>query len=106
MTEGVSIRFMWCAWADRSFGLPSYASAGAAGADLRANFEKRDVLVLQPGARALVPVGLRLEIPDGYEVQLRPRSGLALRHGVTLPNTPGTIDSDYRGDLGAVSYTH
>ena len=57
---------------------------------------------LQPGARALVPTGLRLAIPAGYEVQLRPRSGLALKHGITLPNTPGTIDSDYRGPLGVI----
>ena len=59
-------------------------------------------MVLAPGARALIPTGLRFEIPTGYEVQVRPRSGLALKHGITLPNTPGTIDSDYRGPLGVI----
>jgi dUTP pyrophosphatase len=85
--------------------LPSYETAGAAGADLRANLppEARDTgLTLAPGARALVPTGLRIEIPEGYEVQVRPRSGLALKHGLALPNAPGTIDSDYRGPLGVI----
>ncbi|RBI87164.1 dUTP diphosphatase [Rhodosalinus halophilus] len=91
--------------ADPEVPLPEYATQGAAGADLRANFppEARAAgLVLAPGARALVPTGLRLEIPEGYEVQIRPRSGLALRHGVVLPNAPGTIDADYRGPLGVI----
>jgi dUTP pyrophosphatase len=91
--------------ADPEVPLPDYATQGAAGADLRANFppEARAAgLVLAPGARALVPTGLRLEIPEGYEVQIRPRSGLALRHGVVLPNAPGTIDADYRGPLGVI----
>ncbi|MCK0149985.1 dUTP diphosphatase [Marivita sp. S6314] len=92
----------WDDGADRSLGLPSYASAGAAGADLRANFPDRGAVVLEPGARMLVPTGLRLAIPEGYEVQVRPRSGLALKHGITLPNSPGTIDSDYRGSLGVI----
>ena len=82
--------------------LPDYASAGAAGADLRANLPDRGAVELSPGARALVPTGLRLEIPEGFEVQIRPRSGLALKHGITLPNSPGTIDSDYRGPLGVI----
>jgi len=77
--------------------LPSYASAGAAGADLRAAVETD--LVLAPGARAAVPTGLILEIPVGWEGQVRPRSGLAIRHGLTVVNAPGTIDSDYRGEL-------
>ncbi len=77
--------------------LPAPASSGAAGADLRAAVE-RD-LVLLPMARAAVPTGLQLEIPLGWEGQVRPRSGLALRHGVTVVNAPGTIDSDYRGEL-------
>jgi len=98
----VTIELTWVDGADRSLGLPFYASAGAAGADLRANFPDRGSLVLEPGARALVPTGLRLAIPDGYEVQIRPRSGLALKHGITLPNAPGTIDSDYRGVLGVI----
>jgi dUTP pyrophosphatase len=91
-------------WADADVALPDYASAGAAGADLRANFapEDRGGVRLAPGARVLVPTGLRVAIPEGYEMQIRPRSGLALKHGVTLANTPGTIDSDYRGPLGVI----
>lgn len=98
----VAISFQWEEWADRVLGLPVYATAGAAGADLRANLADRGELVLLPGARALVPTGLRIAIPEGYEVQVRPRSGLALKHGITLPNAPGTIDSDYRGALGVI----
>lgn len=96
------IEFTWDTGADRSLGLPFYASAGAAGADLQANFVDRSGVTLEAGARVLVPTGLRLAIPEGYEVQLRPRSGLALKHGITLPNAPGTIDSDYRGPLGVI----
>lgn len=88
--------------ADRSIALPSYETAGSAGADVRANLPDRGFVVLKPGARALVATGLRMEIPQGYEVQIRPRSGLALKYGVTLPNAPGTIDSDYRGPLGVI----
>ena len=80
--------------------LPEYASAGAAGADLKARLD--DTLHLAPGARAAVPTGLRLEIPEGYEAQVRPRSGLALRQGLTCLNTPGTIDSDYRGEVKVI----
>lgn len=98
----MQLDLMWDAGADEALGLPFYASAGAAGADLRANFPDRGAVVLEPGARILVPTGLRLAVPDGYEVQLRPRSGLALKHGITLPNSPGTIDSDYRGPLGVI----
>ncbi|ETX30110.1 dUTP diphosphatase [Roseivivax isoporae] len=98
----VTVAFAWEEDADRALGLPAYASAGAAGADLRANFADRGGIDLSPGARALVPTGLRLAIPDGYEVQLRARSGLALRHGIMLPNAPATIDSDYRGPLGVI----
>ncbi len=96
------IRFEWLPDADRSLGLPAYATPGAAGADLCANFPDRGVRMLEPGARALIPTGLRLAIPEGYEVQVRPRSGLALNYGITLPNAPGTIDSDYRGPLGVI----
>ena len=98
----VSIRILRDEGADAAVPLPAYATAGAAGADLRANLPDRGEMVVAPGARALVPTGLRLAIPQGYEVQLRPRSGLALRHGITLPNSPGTIDSDYRGPLGVI----
>jgi len=82
--------------------MPAYATSGAAGADLRANFKDRASVVIAPGARALVPTGLIMEIPEGWEVQVRPRSGLALKHGITLPNSPGTIDSDYRGEVGVI----
>jgi dUTP pyrophosphatase len=81
----------------RDLALPAYQSAGAAGMDLLAAVEKP--LTLKPGARALVPTGLLIELPRGVEAQVRPRSGLALRHGVTVLNTPGTIDSDYRGEV-------
>lgn len=98
----VTIQFAWTADADQTIGPPSYQTAGAAGADLRANLSDRAAITLQPSARALVPTGLRMAIPDGFEVQIRPRSGLALKHGITLLNTPGTIDSDYRGPLGVI----
>lgn len=78
--------------------LPQYASSGAAGADLRAYVPEDRVL--RPGERALIPTGVSLEIPAGYEGQVRPRSGLAVRHGLTVLNAPGTIDSDYRGEVG------
>lgn len=89
-------------WADVAVALPDYATAGAAGADLRANFEDGVGVVVQPGERVLVPTGLRVAIPEGFEMQIRPRSGLALKHGVTLANAPGTIDADYRGPLGVI----
>lgn len=76
---------------------PRYETAHSAGMDLRAAIAE-DV-ILQPGQRTLVPTGLRLAIPDGYEAQVRPRSGLAIKHGITVPNAPGTIDADYRGPL-------
>jgi len=80
--------------------LPEYRTDGAAGADLRAFIA--EALVLEPGARAAVPTGLRLELPQGWEAQVRPRSGLALSSGVTCLNTPGTIDSDYRGEVKVI----
>lgn len=98
----VTVRILREPGADPAVPLPRYETAGAAGADLRANLPDRGVLDLAPGARALVPTGLRVEIPEGYELQIRPRSGLALKHGLTLPNSPGTIDSDYRGPLGVI----
>ena len=79
--------------------LPSYETAGAAGMDLRAAVTEGEPLVLAPGSRALVPTGVMFEIPAGYEAQIRPRSGLAFKHGITCLNTPGTIDSDYRGEV-------
>ena len=83
----------------RGLDLPAYQSAGAAGMDLLAAVSKRTPLSLSPGARALVPTGLVLQLPPGFEAQVRPRSGLALRHGITVLNSPGTIDSDYRGEV-------
>ncbi len=80
--------------------LPSYATEGAAGMDLLAAVAAP--VVIPPGGRALIPTGLRIALPEGFELQVRPRSGLALRHGITLPNTPGTIDQDYRGELGVI----
>ena len=79
--------------------LPAYETAGAAGMDLIAAVEEGSGLELSPGARKLVPTGLIFQLPEGYEGQVRPRSGLALRHGVTVANAPGTVDSDYRGEV-------
>jgi dUTP diphosphatase len=100
-----TIRVIWDEGADTSLALPAYETAGSAGADLRANLpsDQRHLgIVLAPLERRVVPTGLRVEIPAGFEMQIRPRSGLALKHGITLPNTPGTIDSDYRGPLGVL----
>ncbi len=80
--------------------LPAYGTPSAAGMDVRASIDKP--IVLEPMQRVLVPTGLRIELPAGYECQLRPRSGLALKHGITLVNTPGTIDADYRGEIGVI----
>ena len=96
------VRVLRAPGADASLPLPAYATAGAAGADLRADLSGRDALVLPPGGRALVPTGLRVAVAPGWEMQVRPRSGLALRHGVTVANAPGTVDSDYRGPLGVI----
>jgi dUTP pyrophosphatase len=82
--------------------LPSYQSEGAAGMDLRAAVPVDRPLIILAGKRALVPTGLILELPQGFEGQVRPRSGLALKHGITCLNTPGTIDSDYRGEVGVL----
>jgi dUTP pyrophosphatase len=90
-------------WADPSVPLPAYATDGAAGADLRANLPaalRAEGLLLKPGRRLLVPTGLRIAVPLGLELQIRPRSGLALKQGIGVPNAPGTIDSDYRGPVG------
>lgn len=99
------VALSWTEMADRSLPLPDYATPGSAGADLRANLPpeiRAQGLMLAPGARALVPTGLIVALPDGFEAQIRPRSGMALRHGITLTNAPGTIDADYRGELGVI----
>ena len=88
--------------AARGLPLPAPASPGSAGLDLRAALPEDREIVLRPGERALVPTGLVLEIPPGCEGQVRPRSGLALRHGIGILNSPGTIDSDYRGEVGVI----
>ncbi|EKF19216.1 dUTP diphosphatase [Nitratireductor pacificus] len=86
--------------------LPAYESAGAAGMDLRAAVPEDRRIVLLPGRRVLVPTGFTLEIPEGFEGQIRPRSGLALKHGITCLNAPGTIDSDYRGEVQVLLINH
>lgn len=80
--------------------LPEYATSQSAGMDLRANIE--EPIILAPLERKLIPTGLHIALPVGYEAQVRPRSGLALKHGITVLNTPGTIDADYRGDIGVI----
>lgn len=86
--------------------LPAYETAGAAGVDLRAALPEDRQIILLPGKRVLVPTGLIFEIPEGFEGQIRPRSGLALKHGITCLNTPGTIDSDYRGEVQILLVNH
>ena len=86
--------------------LPAYHSAHAAGLDLLAAVPENSPLILAPGARALVPTGLSIALPPGYEAQVRPRSGLAAKHGVTVLNAPGTVDADYRGEIGVLLINH
>jgi dUTP pyrophosphatase len=88
----------------RGLDLPAYATRGSAGIDLAAAID-RDV-VIAPGARRLIPTGMAIALPAGYEAQIRPRSGLALKHGVTVLNSPGTIDADYRGEIGVILINH
>ncbi|MEL0025844.1 MAG: dUTP diphosphatase [Schleiferiaceae bacterium] len=84
--------------------LPQFETTQSAGMDLRANIDAP--VVLQPGDRALIPTGIKMALPDGYEAQIRPRSGLAYKHGITVLNSPGTIDADYRGDVGVLLINH
>jgi len=84
--------------------LPQFETTQSAGMDLRANIDVP--VVLQPGDRALIPTGIKMSLPDGYEAQIRPRSGLAYKHGITVLNSPGTIDADYRGDVGVLLINH
>lgn len=100
--DPVALKIMRVAGSDMSLPLPAYETPGAAGADLRANLPDAGRVVVAPGARALIPTGLAMAVPEGFEVQVRPRSGLALKHGITLVNAPGTIDSDYRGEVGVI----
>lgn len=96
--ENIQVRIMRLEHA-KGLPLPEYQSEGAAGMDLLAAVDEAQPIVLAAGARALIPTGLVLELPPGMEAQVRPRSGLALRHGITVLNSPGTIDSDYRGEV-------
>ena len=89
---------------ESGFALPEYATALSAGMDVRAAVE--EPVTIAAGARALIPTGLRVALPEGFELQMRPRSGLALRSGITLLNSPGTIDADYRGEIGVILINH
>lgn len=86
--------------------LPAYETSGSAGMDLRAALAEGEVVTLEPGARALIPTGLKIALEPGYEAQIRPRSGLAFKHGITCINSPGTVDSDYRGEVGVLLVNH
>ena len=97
MTDSVSVRIKRLPHGE-SLALPAYATHGAAGMDVLA----AEDVTLAPGARHAVATGFSVAIPEGYEIQVRPRSGLALKHGISVPNTPGTIDSDYRGELKVI----
>lgn len=107
--NGVEIGVLSLPGRDPALPLPDYATAGAAGLDICANLapEARvGGIVLAPGARILVPTGLAFALPEGFEAQMRPRSGLALREGLTLLNSPGTVDCDYRGEIGVIVINH
>jgi dUTP pyrophosphatase len=103
MSESLTVKIQRLR-SDSSNQLPCYMTTHSAGLDLYA--ELSEDIVLSPGERALIPTGIALELPDGYEVQIRPRSGLALRHGITLVNSPGTIDPDYRGEIAVIMINH
>ncbi|MEW6089878.1 dUTP diphosphatase [Parvibaculum sp.] len=90
----------------RGLALPRYETSGAAGMDLMAALAEGETMLLQPGERALVPTGLAIALPDGFEAQVRPRSGLAAKNGVTVLNAPGTIDCDYRGEVKVILINH
>ena len=101
----VTVKFLRLPESDPTVPLPEYATTGAAGADIRANLPpeaRDDGMMIAPMARVVVPTGLACEIPQGFEMQIRARSGLALRNGIALPNAPATIDSDYRGPIGVI----
>ena len=101
----LTLRIRHTSGADENIPIPKYATNGSSGADLRANFPKsiRNFgKILMPGCRSLIPTGLMMEIPEGHEVQIRPRSGLAIKNGVTVLNSPGTIDCDYRGEVAVI----
>jgi dUTP pyrophosphatase len=101
MTQPVVVQILRLPHAE-GLPLPTYETAGSAGMDLRAAVPEDQPMTLEPGSRALVPTGLKIALPLGFEAQVRARSGLALKHGVICPNAPGTIDSDYRGECGVI----
>ena len=105
MSDRVAIGFMWL---DRGRGLepPRQQTAGAAGVDLLAALGESEVMAIPPAGRALVPTGMAISLPPGYEAQVRPRSGLASKHGVTVLNAPGTVDADYRGEIKVILINH
>jgi len=105
MSATIRIRIV-CTGHGRDLPLPRYESIEAAGMDLRAAIPEDEPLTLASGERALVPAGIRIALPAGYEAQVRPRSGLALKHGVTCLNAPGTIDADYRGEISVILINH
>ena len=101
----LTIKIRHTSGADENIPIPKYATNGSSGADLRANFPesiRKFGKILMPGCRSLIPTGLMMEIPEGHEVQIRPRSGLAIKNGVTVLNSPGTIDCDYRGEVAVI----
>lgn len=95
----IEVKVKTLAHYDASFELPFYATEGAAGADIRASLPEKSNIIVKPGERVLVPTGLSMEIPLGYEIQVRPRSGLSLKSSLMVVNSPGTIDCDYRGEV-------
>ncbi len=105
MTERISVSFVWL---DHGRGLapPAQQTKGAAGVDLLAALPSSGDMILRPGERAAIPTGIAIALPDNYEAQVRPRSGLALHYGVTVLNAPGTIDADYRGEIKVILVNH
>jgi dUTP pyrophosphatase len=105
----INVQVTFIDGADKSQPLPAYETPQSAGMDLRANLSegiRKTGITIAPNRRALIPTGLSIAIPAGYEAQIRPRSGLALKHGISIPNSPGTIDADYRGPLGVILINH
>jgi len=105
MADPVVVGFVWLDHG-RGLAVPAQQTSGAAGVDLPAALSEGDELILPPGGRALVPTGFAIALPEGYEAQVRPRSGLAAKYGVTVLNAPGTIDADYRGELKVILVNH
>ena len=105
MTSAITVEIQRLPHAE-GLALPAYQTAHAAGLDLLAAVPDDKPLIMQPGARALVPTGLMIAVPPGFEAQVRPRSGLALKHGITVLNSPGTVDADYRGEVSVLLINH